>query len=70
MATHSSILAWTIPTDRGTWQAAAYGATKSWTRLKQLSTTQKYKLMMLKKVMSASNREIDIYWNTPKRVIT
>ena len=23
MATHSSILAWRIPTDRGTWQATA-----------------------------------------------
>ena len=69
MATHSSILTWAIPTDRGTWQAAAYGATKSWTT-EATKHNSKYKLMMLKKVTSASNREIDIYWNTPKRGIT
>ena len=33
MATHSSILAWKIPTDRGARWATAYGVTKSWTRL-------------------------------------
>ena len=33
MATHSSILAWEIPTDRGAWQATVHGVTKSWTRL-------------------------------------
>ena len=38
MATHSSILAWRIPTDREAWQAAIYGVTNSWTQLKGLST--------------------------------
>ena len=33
VATHSSILAWRIPMDRGAWQAAVYGVTKSQTRL-------------------------------------
>ena len=33
MATHSSILAWIIPTDRGAWRAIAHGVTKSWLRL-------------------------------------
>ena len=33
MATHSSILAWRIPMDRGAWQAAVHGFTKSQTRL-------------------------------------
>ena len=33
MATHSSILAWKIPLDRGAWQAAVHGAIKSWTQL-------------------------------------
>ena len=33
MATHSSILAWRIPRDRGTWQATVFGVTKGWTRL-------------------------------------
>ena len=38
MATHSSILAWRIPLDRGVWQATVHGVTKSWTRLKRLTT--------------------------------
>ena len=29
MATHSSILAWRIPTDRGAWWATVHGVTKS-----------------------------------------
>ena len=33
MATHSSILAWRIPMDRGAWWAAVHGVTKSQTRL-------------------------------------
>ena len=33
MATHSSILAWRIPKDRGTWWAAVHGIAKSRTRL-------------------------------------
>ena len=31
MATHSSILAWRIPMDRGAWQATVHVVTKSWT---------------------------------------
>ena len=33
MATHSSILAWRIPMDRGAWPATVHGVAKSWTRL-------------------------------------
>ena len=33
MATHSSILAWRIPMDRGAWRATVQGVAKSWTRL-------------------------------------
>jgi len=33
MATHSSILAWRIPTDRGTWWATVLGVTKNQTQL-------------------------------------
>ena len=29
MATHSSMLAWNKPMDRGTWQATVHGVTKS-----------------------------------------
>ena len=31
MATHSSILAWRIPMDRGAWQATVQRVAKSWT---------------------------------------
>ena len=33
MATHSSILAWRIPTAGGAWQATVHGFAKSWTQL-------------------------------------
>ena len=33
MATHTSILAWRIPMDRGARQAAVHGVAKSWTGL-------------------------------------
>ena len=33
MATHSSVLAWKIPVDRGAWQATVHGVVKSRTRL-------------------------------------
>ena len=34
MATHSNVLAWRIPMDRGAWRATVYRVAKSWTRLK------------------------------------
>ena len=39
MATHSSILAWRIPLDRGAWQATVHGVTKSQTRLSTNKST-------------------------------
>ena len=33
IATHPSILAWRIPTDRGAWQVTVHGVAKSWTQL-------------------------------------
>ena len=39
MATHSSILAWRIPRDRGAWWAAVYGVAQSRTRLKRLGSS-------------------------------
>ena len=33
MATHSSILAWRIPMDRGSWQATVHGVHKSLTQI-------------------------------------
>ena len=38
VATHSSILAWRIPMDRGAWWATVHGVTEGQTRLKCLST--------------------------------
>ena len=38
MTTHSSILAWRIPMDRGAWRATVCRGAKSWTWLKKLST--------------------------------
>ena len=37
MATHSSILAWGIPMDRGAWWATVHRVAKSQTQLKRLS---------------------------------
>ena len=37
MATHSSVLAWRIPMDRGIWRTTARRVEKSQKRLKQLS---------------------------------
>ena len=40
MATHSSILAWRIPTDRGSWQATVHGVAKSRTWLSHRASTK------------------------------
>ena len=37
MASHSSILAWRIPMDRGAWWATVHVVTKTQTQMKQLS---------------------------------
>ena len=39
MATHSSILAWRIPVDRGAWRATVHGAAQSQTRLSDWAHT-------------------------------
>ena len=33
VATHSNILAWRLPMDRGTWRATVHGVTKNQTQL-------------------------------------
>ena len=39
MATHSSILVWKNPMDRGSWQATVHGVAKSQTRLSKFTFT-------------------------------
>ena len=41
MATHSSILAWRIPVDRGAWWATVHGVAKSQTQLSGLKQAKK-----------------------------
>ena len=38
MATHSSLLAWRVPLDRGDWRATIHGVAKSQAQLERLST--------------------------------
>ena len=45
MATHSSVLVWTIPMDRGAWWAIVHGVTKLY-MTEGLSTAQHYPLRM------------------------
>ena len=46
MATHSSVLAWRIPgTAEPGGRAAVSGVAQSWTRLKQFSSSSKYKTL-------------------------
>ena len=47
LATHSSILAWRIPMDRGAWRATVHGITKSQTQLEWLSTAQQHILKVI-----------------------
>ena len=46
MATHSSILAWRIPMDRGAWQTTVHGVTES-DMTEQLSTAQSFKSFII-----------------------
>ena len=38
MATHSSMLAWRIPMDRGTWWATVHGVPKEWDTTQRLNS--------------------------------
>ena len=46
MTTHSSILVWRIPMDRGAWRATVHRVTKSRTQLSDQTTTNMYFLLM------------------------
>ena len=49
ITTHSSILAWRIPMDRGAWQVIVHGVAKSRTRVSEHSTAQHNVYITLKK---------------------
>ena len=59
MVTHSSILTWRIPMDRGTWWATVHRVAKSQTRLKQLS--------MHTCTLQTANQHIDILAQNVKK---
>ena len=62
MATHSSILAWRIPRDRGVWQDAVHRVTKSRTRLSNVTFT--FRFHALEKEM-ATHSSI-LAWRIPR----
>ena len=60
MATHSSIIAWRIPMDRGTWQATIHRVAKSLTQPKRLSMHGKNHLSGLLKILLPEPIAIEI----------
>ena len=54
VATHSSILAWRTPMDRGAWRATFHWVIKSLTLLKQLSTLRILAYMYIIKISHSS----------------
>ena len=57
MATHSSILAWRIPKDRGAWRVTVHGVTKSRTQLKQPGTLT-HTHLLVKKMVPLQNHQL------------
>ena len=58
LATHSSILVWRIPMDRGAWQAAAHSVAKSQTWLKRLSMQHALRIETLYRLMSVLDKDV------------
>ena len=54
MATHSSIVVWRIPMDRGAWRAAIHGVVKSRTQLSDF-TVEEFKKRKKKKTLIKKN---------------
>ena len=61
MATHSSTLAWKIPTDGGAWWAAVHGVARSWTQLNDFIFT--FHFHALEKEMATHSSVLA--WRTP-----
>ena len=64
IATHSSILAWKIPMDRGAWWAIVHVVTKSQTRL-GLSNTFTLALFQVVCGSSFTVEHISLLWDSP-----
>ena len=47
MGTHSNILAWRIPMDRGAWWATVYGVTNGQTRLNNYAQHKHFHLILM-----------------------
>ena len=60
MATHSNILAWRIPVDRGAWQITTHGVTESDTT-ERLSTTHTWKQEKKQIGVQAGNLKYETY---------
>ena len=58
MATHSSILSWKIPMDRGAWWAIVHGVTKSWIQL----SNKHYATFQFSSVQSSCSVMSDSLW--------
>ena len=56
VATHFSILAWTIPMNRGAWQATVHGVAKSWTRLSNYA----HMIMIVRVITIKHHRKINL----------
>ena len=61
MATHSSILAWRIPIDRGAWQARVHGS-QSWTRLRDKA---QHRAELVNNVVVLRNSATHVYIHFP-----
>ena len=64
MATHSSILAWRIPMDRGAWRATAHGVTKSQTRLSDFTFTLDFPIEFLVSLVAQIVKSLPAMWDT------
>jgi len=68
MATHSSVLAWRIPMDRGAWQATVHGGKES--DMTERLSTSTYLLLTLPSCSTQANASIVHYGNFPKNSTT
>ena len=62
METHSSILAWRIPMDRGVWQATVHRVTKNRAWLRQLGSTHVPLIVLISIILFYPNDKDLLYW--------